>query len=167
MFLSVQWSFKGILKHFKLSFGPVDLSFEMYQNLKRMRVLMFLMKFLSEILCIEYNDIVVVDFIVWYSFQTLVTNGYGVCLGLRLRASWGGQRQGFEHGKTVSTDLTYSMEWKYFYKNVQYAYGMLSCMCYVLRCYVLKFIWWVCGMWCLCAQTIKWYRNIVFLYKHV
>ena len=64
MFLSVQWGFKGILKHFELSFGPIDLSSEMYRNLKRMWVLMFLTKFLSEVLCIKYNDIVVIDFMI-------------------------------------------------------------------------------------------------------
>ena len=59
--------FNEVLKNFKcfeLSFGPIDLSSEMYRNLKRMRVLMFLTKFLSETLCLKYNDIVVIDFTV-------------------------------------------------------------------------------------------------------
>ena len=49
---------------FKLSFGPIDLSSEMYRSLKRMWVLMFLTKFLSEVLCVNCNDIVVVEFTV-------------------------------------------------------------------------------------------------------
>ena len=57
--------FNGILKRFELIFGPIDLSSEIYRNLKQMRVLMCLTKFLSETLCLKYNDIVVVDFMVW------------------------------------------------------------------------------------------------------